>query len=298
MKKTILILVFIIVHCTLNIEDCLCQWQPDYRLTNDTNISNINLNNAWCIAANGDILHVVWFDFRNGSEEIYYKRSPDGGISWSPDRRLTYSSGQASFPSISVNGPNVFVVWEDSRDGNFEIYFKRSTNGGLNWENDTRLTNSTGGSLESSMSVNGSVVHVVWMDYRDGNHEIYYKRSPDGGISWGLDKRLTNNTSVSSSPSVSVSGSVVSVVWLDTRDGNNEIYYKHSTDGGINWGVDKRLTNNTAISLYPCVRASGSQVNVVWNDKRDGNEEIYYKRSSNSGVTWGSDIRLTNNASN
>ena len=69
------------------------------------------------------------------------------------------------------------------------------------------------------------------------------------------------------------------VVWYDNRDGNNEIYYKRSTDAGINWGADTRLTNNTAYSEYPSVAVSGSVVHVVWNDYRDGNSEIYYKRN-------------------
>ena len=81
-----------------------------------------------------------------------------------------------------------------------------------------------------------------------GTDEIYYKRSTDAGVNWGTDTRLTNNTADSWYPSVAVSGSVVHVVWDDNRDGNSEIYYKRSTDAGVNWGADTRLTNNTAYS--------------------------------------------------
>ena len=63
-------------------------------------------------------------------------------------------------------------------------------------------------------------VHVVWQDERDGNSEIYYKRSTDGGVSWGSDIRLTNNTSYSEGACVSVSGQIVYVVWFDYRDGH------------------------------------------------------------------------------
>ena len=127
-------------------------------------------------------------------------------------------------------------------------------------------------------------MHVVWYDDRDGNYEIYYKRSTDGGLSWGADTRLTNNSAFSQFSSVAVSGSVVHVVWQDYRDGNYEIYYKRSTDGGVSWGADTRLTNNTAVSEYPSVAVSGSVVHVVWMDDRDGNEEIYYKRDPTGNV--------------
>jgi hypothetical protein len=128
-------------------------------------------------------------------------------------------------------------------------------------------------------------VHVVWDDYRDGNEEIYYKRSTDGGVSWPIiDTRLTNNSAVSTSPSVSVSGSAVHVVWQDNRDPIAEIYYKRSTDGGVSWGTDTRLTNNSAVSTFPSVSVSGSAVHVVWQDNRDGNFEIYYKRDPTGNV--------------
>ena len=88
------------------------------------------------------------------------------------------------------------------------------------------------------------------MDDRDGNFEIYYKRSSDGGLSWSADARLTNDTAISQFPSISLSGAVVNVIWLDSRDGNTEIYYKRSADEGATWGPDTRLTNNSAGSIF------------------------------------------------
>ncbi|HEY5122485.1 MAG TPA: sialidase family protein, partial [Ignavibacteria bacterium] len=188
------------------------------------------------------------------------------------------------------------IAWEDNRNANYDIYYKRSSDGGISWGADVRMTNNNSSySASASITVSGSVVHVVWYDNRDGNQEIYYKRSTDAGISWGADVRLTNNTGASYFPSVAVSGSVVHVVWIDGRDGNNEIYCKRSTDAGLSWGADTRLTNNTAYSFYPSIAVSGSVVHVVWEDYRDGNYEIYYKSSLDEGVSWGTDTRLTNN---
>jgi hypothetical protein len=290
-----IIVVFLIVDCTLKIEDCMSQWQPDVRLTNDPANSSTSVNNAWCVTASGSVVHVVWEDNRDGNYEIYYKRSSNAGISWGADTRLTNNNAQSRLPSLSVSGFVVHVVWQDYRDGNAEIYYKRSTDGGVSWGADIRLTNYIEASMFPSMSVSGSFVHVVWYDYRDGNNEIYYKRSTDAGVNWGADIRLTNNDASSQKPSVVVSGSVVHVVWYDTRDGNKEIYYKRSTNAGVSWLEDTRLTNNASTSDLPSVAISGSVVHVVWEDFRDGNFEIYYKRSTDGGVSWGADLRLTNN---
>ncbi len=301
MKKTykifaLVLFSFLIVHCTFTIKDCICQWEPDVRLTNNPDSSRTSSNNAWCTASNGNIIHAVWYDNRDANNEIYYKRSTDGGLNWGTDTRLTNDVSFSELPSIAVFGSIVHVVWDDQRDGNKEIYYKHSTDGGITWTSDTRLTNDNAASGGPSIALSESVVHIVWIDHRDGNYEVYYKQSTNAGINWGADIRLTNAPFEKRAASLSISGSVIHVAWYDYRDGNYEVYYKHSTDAGANWEADKRLTQNSGYSIYPSISASGANVNIVWEDNRDGNYEIYYKKSTNQGDTWGTDIRLTNNS--
>jgi hypothetical protein len=296
MKK---VFVFVAVFFAANF--VLAQWESDVRLTNNPADSWPTANsNAKVIASCGDTLHVVWSDYRNGKGEIYYKRSFDNGISWEADDRLTNDAGESFDPSVLVSGTVVHVAWSDDRDGNYEIYYKRSEDGGSTWGADTRLTNVSLSSNSPAMAISGSMLHLVWYDERDdpsGNWktEIYYRRSTDGGLTWGSDIRLTNNDAYSGFPGVFVSSSVVHVVWEDDRDGNGEIYYKRSTDEGLTWGSDKRLTNDPANSWDPCVALNDSVVHVVWMDDRDGSGyEIYYNRSTDGGLSWGADTRLTN----
>ena len=284
----------------LNSFNLIAQWEPDVRLSDFPFSSITNSPAGRNVAADGSVVHAVWDDARHGMErEVYYKRSTDEGISWGADTRLTNDPASSDLSTVAVSGQVVFVMWYDLRNvSSSEIYFKRSTDAGLNWGDDIRLTDNAGVSSHPSVTVSGQTVHVVWQDSRDGNQtnqEIYYKRSTDGGENWGTDTRLTNNSAISWRPSVSVSGSVVHVVWQDTRDGaNGEIYYKRSTDGGESWGTDTRLTNDPATSIIASLAVSGSVVHVCWHDTRDGHYEIYYKRSTDGGVSWEGDIRLTN----
>src|SRR5688572_13134176 len=153
-----------------------------------------------------------------------------------------------------------------------------SMNSWSQWQPDTRLTNHPDSSLTSpnnarGIAAAGNIIHTAWYDNRDGNYEIYYKRSTDDGVTWLSDTRLTNDAAVSQRPSVAVSGGIVHVTWYDSRNSNDEIYYKRSTDGGITWGADTRLTNNFNVSILPAISASGSIICIVWNDTRDGNYE-------------------------
>ncbi|MFZ1459168.1 MAG: hypothetical protein WAU38_00090 [Ignavibacteria bacterium] len=65
-------------------------------MTNNNSESLISSNNAWCVASSGPVVHVVWYDYRDGNSEIYYKRLIDGGVSWSADMQLTedYENGK------------------------------------------------------------------------------------------------------------------------------------------------------------------------------------------------------------
>ena len=296
MKKFVFLTALFLGAHILSSNESQAQWEPDVRLTNDPDVSWTSLYNARSIAASGNIVHVVWYDTRDGNREIYYKRSVDGGVNWGTDTRMTNANGDSWYPSISISGLFVHVVWMDTRDGNTEVYYKRSTDEGVSWEADVRLTNNTSPSAYPSISVSGLEVHVVWRDY-PGNFEIFYKRSIDGGSNWGSDTRLTNNSAASYEASIAVSGQVVHVVWYDERHGiAEEIYYKRSVDGGVSWGDDIRLTNNAGDSWAPSVSVSDSTVHIVWYDHRDANWEIYYKRSTDGGISWESDTRLTNDA--
>ncbi len=275
----------------------ISQWQPDIRLTNDPSGSFTSYTK--CIAASGNNIHVTWMDLRTGNLEIFYKRSTDGGTSWGVDIRMTNNTVDSDYPAISSSGQLVHIVWQDRRDTNIEIYYKRSADGGATWGADTRLTNSPFLSGYPSVSSSGSDVHVVWYDTRDLNAEIYYKHSTNGGLSWGADTRLTNNPAGSEYPSISTSGTFVHVVWFDNRNTNNVIYYKRSTDNGISWGADTRVTYTTYDCRFPSVSASGSSVHVAWSDPRNSNMEIYYNSSTDGGTTWGGfDTRLTPNSAN
>ncbi len=115
---------------------------------------------------------------------------------------------------------------------------------------------------------------------------------------WEPDVQLTDDpfesvTSFNNAWCVVSSGANVHVVWHDDRDGNTEIYYKHSTDNGTNWETDMRLTEESSWSERPSIAVSDSIVHVVWYDGRLGPPRIFYKRSLDNGITWGQDISLT-----
>lgn len=241
-------------------------------------------------------IHLVWQEESPGNEEIFYKQSTDGGANWSQNR-LTWNSGNSSWPAIAVDSNNhIHVVWQDKSPGNNdnEIFYKQSTDEGLNWTT-KRLTWTAGfSSYPVIASDSNNHLHVVWCEDPTFYHyEIYYKRSTDKGENW-TTKRLTWFSGDSYEPAIAVdSNNHLHVVWYDRKTyiGNYEIYYKQSTDSGENW-VSKRLTWTASESSEPAITVdSNNHVHVIWSDGA-GFPEIFYKQSTDNGANWSRE-RLT-----
>ncbi len=214
---------------------------------------------------------------------------------WEPNVLLGGGSSSNCYAqawNIASSGNFIHVVYFNAPEyNNLEIYYIRSTDGGSTWGTGTRLTNSTLESYNPAIDISGSVVHVVWHDYRDGNYEIYYKRSTDYGTTWGADTRLTNNSAWSINACVTVSGLIVHVVWGEGQPFSESlVFYKRSTDGGLTWGANTQISNNSSSRpVHPSIKVSGSVLHLVY-DVMD--RDVYYNRSTDGGTTWGTAILI------
>jgi len=137
------------------------------------------------IAVSGSNVYVVWYDsdIMNPpyDREITFTKSSDGGATWQTAVRLTNNTGDSHYPDIAVDGSNVYAVWEDDTPGNYDIYFRTSTDGGATWQTAKRLTNNSGSSVAPSIIVSGLNVFVVWNDNTPGNLDTFFRQSTDGG---------------------------------------------------------------------------------------------------------------------
>jgi hypothetical protein len=186
-------------------------------------------NNAHgvALAADGDRVYATWSQIGDGSWDIFYNHSTDGGQTWGGVRRLTSDVYNSYDPSIAAADGQVHLVWADDRSGTFQVYYRHSTDGGRTWTRDVPLTPATpdGGSWHPSLVVAGQRLTLAWEDYRDGNAEVYARESLDGGVTWSADRRVTAAAAYSIYPRLTADGTLTHGVWQDNRDGNWEIYF-------------------------------------------------------------------------
>ena len=342
----------------------------------DTPLSGSSRGAAYpAIAAAGSYVYAVWHDIRHGRPGVYLRRSADHGLTWTPEQLLTPGTLDGAYPSVAASGSRVRVVWGSRRDGQSEVYSRGSSDSGATWGAEVRISSLPYESWVATVELAGPDVYVAWVDYRDANEEEYFRRSTDGGTTWGPIVRLTHDAADSWAPSLAVAGQDIFCFWFDRRaaglrdtdvertldqatalvglpvhaapprraavyylppfehrvqeklrvvqaaapgwvgrGGSQQrlvailrlferqyrrwtlgwdIYYKHSTDGGTTWGPDTRLTRSPGFAMRPSAAITGSTVQVVWFDGRDGQTEVYYKISATAGRSWSPDRRLT-----
>ena len=99
-------------------------------------------------------------------------------------------------PKIAASGREVYLRWEDGRNGNSDIYLNRSLDAGstrlpLNVRLDTGSAPGAAYSSRPRVATAGGAFMVVWEDGRNGWPDIYENRSLDAGSTWlATDVRL------------------------------------------------------------------------------------------------------------
>ncbi len=159
----------------------------------------------------GDTVYVVWtYDNpQNPSYDygIWLKKSQNGGNSFGSEMHVAdfyYNSilpwRDYTLPSFDVDRNNgyLYVVYHsaDPSHTNFDVYFTRSTNGGLSFSTPQRLNiNTQGNQFFPSVSVDDSgYVHVIWYDTRKGidSLELYYRVSKNFGQDFLSEIKVTD----------------------------------------------------------------------------------------------------------
>ena len=154
---------------------------------------------------------------------------------------LVTDPGVQSAPAIDGNR----VVWQDNRNGNFDIYmFDLTTN------TERQITTNT--SSQTLPAIHGD--RIVWQDNRNGNSDIYLF-----DLSTNTEQQITTNLSSQTAPAIHEDR----IVWEDNRNGNLDIYlYDLSTS------IEQQITNDPDSQIRPAISGPGGRY-IVWEDFRN-----------------------------
>ena len=245
--------------------------------------------------------HFYWHENKGEDTQIFYARSSEFSPKLDVYTQLTETTGNSVWPSMD-GGPDgeVAMTWVDYRDGDGEVYFKYSEDGGDTWGDDIRVTNAVGDVDDPVVKIDEyGRVHIAWADERDGNSEIYHRYTNDGGGTWEEEHRITNTSAKSTHPYMEYGGDMnLHMVYREGESGHGEINYTKSDNRGYSWSTPTRISDSGADAGEPSLTVTGNgTVHVVWRDSKHGTSEVYYRRGEDQAALWDDEVRITDDES-
>jgi|GEM_PF-5532178 len=237
---------------------------------------------------------VVW---RRGSDaEIYYCKPGSGA-----PVDISNTPGNSDDPDVEFDSVGTaHIVWRDANNtsgvlpGQWDIWYVSYTAEGI-MQNKQDISNTydEGSELPRIAVDVEDRLHVVWGDAAQGNYDIFYAKSEDGGVSWTPWTNIANNTGLSEYAYIMTDGNKrLHVMWEDHTPGDSEIYWNGFN--GNSWAGAKNVSNTGSQSLmHRFVLDSKNRVHVVFQDNRSGNYEIYYIMDGGFGATQQLLLKIT-----
>jgi len=213
------------------------------------------------------------------------------------------ANDQAAPVSIIATGHELFVVWQDARSGDEDIYTSLSLDQGITFTTNRRADDATVVSkqIEPATSVSGNgTIYVAWQDNRRAlfDYDIYFTRSYDGGLKFAKNTKVDDSNGTLSwqeRPAVaSTAGGAICVAWTDDRTGQLRVRYAYSANGGDTFSASKEIVplGNTGGQTGVALASSGNRIFAAFLDNVSGRPHPYVSVSSDGGKTFSSPERI------
>jgi len=255
--------------------------------------------------AMGDgVVHLAWIDTRTGSGAIYYKRSADGGQTFTSDRRVSEIGSQPGKVSVSASadGGSVAIVWDavvevDNHTGR-AVIFRESTDGGLSFGKSTFVT--FGSTPQIQFHGDDMILTLLQDDWSRGATYLRTLRISTGTKAQDpADDLLSFDTSASSLRMVVEEG-MAHVIWDEWMEGRHVILHSSVdlSSGRVEGAHLVAIPGGTLLPESMTMSASDRRIVLAWGETKDGVTGVLAASSSDMGAHWGSTVAITDMKSN
>jgi len=174
--------------------------------------------------------------------------------------RINSDTAQTDSGPIMHVGHNgsIYVSWIKLKEGEMvgDVYFSRSDDNGQTFLPSVRATMGAEVSphlqraAQFAIDISGNL-HMVWTELRvNDQHDIWYIRSTDDGVTWSNPIAVSDDSSkyLQDFPAVACDSSGNTYIsWIDSRDKGrglsttDQLYMTKSTDNGMTWSSPRQV---------------------------------------------------------
>jgi hypothetical protein len=147
-----------------------------------------------------------------------------------PPVRLTFNPSSSITPKAAVDAANLYVVWEDGRDGNREIYFQRFGKDGNPRTAPVRVSNTPQNSVDPAVGIDGARnSYIVWQEDTPWG-TIYAAKVDSSGHIVVNPMPVSSNLSLTPEIDVASNGNNT-IVYHRLAPTDQDVYVRHGNAG-------------------------------------------------------------------
>jgi len=177
------------------------QFSQNARVNDDsTNASHYTPSMAF---DNGSV-YIAWYDDRNKDLDIFFSTGRLENNSWKFDKNIRINdigNGNQMHPALAVRNGEIFVVWEDERDGASNIYFSRgsSKKEGFEFIKNIKVNDIKGKHYDPQIGISRDNIYVVWQAEVNDSGDIYFTHGKYNGKNWEFSRNIKVNDDLTDS---------------------------------------------------------------------------------------------------
>lgn len=256
---------------------------------------------------------IAWQDWRSGNRDIYAQRIDSlGNVLWTANGLgvVVKNTNQSSPKIVSDGADGAVIVWEDSINGNLDIFAQHiSGNGTSTWTaGGVVVCTATDKQTNPRVVVDATgAAYFTWQDRRNGNdYDIYcQKLNAAGAPQWtanGVAINTATNSQVNPKMELDASGAII-IAWQNYITGAGYDVYAQRIDaaGAAQWtagGIPICALNGNQSAIDVTTENITDGSIITWKDGRNTNVNIYCQKVDfNGNRLWTSNGVLISEAS-
>jgi hypothetical protein len=141
----------------------------------------------------------------------------------------------------------------------------RTSNGGTSWARTVVDTLNTGATYATSsvttVASDGTNLLLVYSGSLTvgANGKVFVRRSTDSGVTWSARAEMITSAGGADATSVAAAGKtgLFVITWMDKRGGAWNVWERESTDGGVTWSADTKVSDASSGAAYKTAAGFG-----------------------------------------